>query len=888
MNRRRWFLRRHRDESMNEELRFHIERQTAANIAAGMTPEEARRQAVLHFGGVEAVKENCREQRRGFWLESLWADLRFGFRMLCKNPGFSVIAVLTLALAIGASTAVFSVVNAVLLKPPPYPHSERIVFPWRTVPPGFNLGYDQIPWGRFEFLFFSHELNTFQAMGAFLADSFNLTGSGEPARIDGLRASAGFFPSLGVSPSIGRTFTPEEDQLGHNQEVVLSHKLWRERFAADPGVLGRVLELNGEPYAVIGVMPEGFAFPRAAEMPGGFTFAKEVELWVPLALVPGPVLPAESSELAVVGRMRPGVTREQCQAEMDLLGKRLELQFPNSSGWFNARLTPMSRQVAGDTGRPLLLLLGAVGVVLLIACSNVASLFLARSLRRRREFTLRAALGAAQGRLVRQLLTESVLLASVGGLVGLLFANAGIYFVKIFGPANIPRLHEVSLDLRVLAFTLAVTLLTGIFFGLAPAIGAVRASLMEALKEGGQRSGEGPSGSRIRSAFLVTQVALALVLVIATGLLTQSLFRLLKVDPGFRAEHALTFELSLPASKYPDVDRIVALYHSALQRLQALPGVQSAGIVEIVPMSGATESTALRIPGRPAAADEKPPYSNYTIASPGYFAAVGTPLLRGRDFLETDTSTSEPVTIINSSMAKKYWPNDDPLGKQVGPKSLKLPAATIVGIVADTKRLSLREQPSPEMYVLYTQKVWPSMLTMDVVLRANVDPASLTSSAREAIRLLDAGVPLAKVQTLTAVVDDSMTQQRFSVLLLGCFGVLALLLASIGMYGVISYSVMQRTQEIGIRMMLGAQRRSVFQMVLGQGARLGGLGIVIGLVAALGVTRLLAGFLYGVRPTDPSTFAGVALLLLAVALLACYIPARRAMRVDPMVAIRYE
>jgi putative ABC transport system permease protein len=888
MNRRRWFLRRHRDENMNEELRFHIERQTAANIAAGMTPHEARRQSMLQFGGVEAVKENCREQRRGFWLESLWVDLRFGFRMLCKNPGFSVIAVLTLSLAIGASTAVFSVVNAVLLKPPPYPHSERIVFPWRTVPPGFNLGYDQIPWGRFEFLFFSHELNTFQAMGAFLADSFNLTGSGEPARIDGLRASAGFFPSLGVSPSLGRTFTPEEDQLGHNQEVVLSHKLWRERFAADPDVLGRVLELNGEPYTVIGVMPEGFAFPRAAEMPGGFTFAKEVELWVPLALVPGPVLPAESSELAVVGRMRPGVTREQSQAEMDLLGKRLERQFPNSSGWFNARLTPMSRQVAGDTGRPLLLLLGAVGVVLLIACSNVASLFLARSLKRRREFTLRAALGAAQGRLVRQLLTESVLLASVGGLVGLLFANAGIYFVKVFGPANIPRLHEVSLDLRVLAFTLTVTLLTGVFFGLAPAIGAVRASLMEALKEGGQRSGEGPSGSKIRSAFLVTQVALALVLVVATGLLTQTLFRLLKVDPGFRAEHVLTFELSLPASKYPDVDRIVALYHGALQRLRALPGVESAGIVEIVPMSGATESTALRIPGRPAAADEKPPYSNYTIASPGYFAAVGTPLLRGRDFLETDTSTSEPVTIINSSMAKKYWPNDDPLGKQVGPKSLKFPAATIVGIVADTKRLSLREQPSPEMYVLYTQKVWPSLLAMDVVLRANVDPASLTSSASEAIRSLDAGVPLAKVQTLTAVVDDSMTQQRFSVLLLGCFGALALLLASIGMYGVISYSVAQRTQEIGIRMVLGAQRRSVFQMVLGQGARLGGLGIMIGLVGALGVTRLLAGFLYGVRPTDPVTFAGVSLLLLAVALLACYIPARRAMRVDPMVAIRYE
>jgi len=888
MKLRRWFSRKNWEGDMSEELRDHIERQTVANIAAGMAPGEARRHAKAQFGAVEGVKEDCREQRRSFLLESFWADVRFGFRMLSKKPGSSAMAILTLALAIGASTAVFSVVNAVLLKPLPYPPSERIVFPWRTVPPGFNLGYDEIPWGRFEFLFYAHESSTFQSMGAFLADSFNLTGTGEPARIDGLRASAGFFPSLGVPPSLGRTFTPEEDHLGRNQEVVLSHKLWRERFAADPGVLGRVLELNGQPYTVIGVMPEGFAFPRAAEMPGGFTFAKEVELWVPLALVPGPVIPAESSELAVVGRMQPGITREQCQAEMNLLGKRLEQQFPNSSGWFHARITPMSRQVAGDTGRPLLLLLGAVGVVLLIACSNVASLLLARSLRRRREFTLRAALGAAQGRLVRQLLTESVLLASVGGLVGLLLANAGIYFVKIFGPPDIPRLHEVGLDLRVLAFTVSVSLLTGILFGLAPAFGPVRGSLVESLKEGGQRTGEGPAGSQTRGAFLVTQVALALVLVVATGLVTQTLFRLLKVDPGFRAEHVLTFELSLPASKYPDVDHIVALYHGALQRLQVLPGVESAGIVEIVPMSGATESTALRIPGRPAAADEKPPYSNYTIASPGYFAAVGTPLLRGRDFLETDTSTSEPVTIINSSMAKKYWPNEDPLGKQVGPKSLKYPAATIVGIVADTKRLSLREQPPPEMYVLYTQKVWPSMLTMDVVLRTNVDPASLASSAREAIRSLDAGLPLAKVQTLRSVVDDSMTQQRFSALLLGSFGVLALLLASIGMYGVISYSVAQRTQEIGIRMVLGAQRRSVFQMILGQGARLGGLGIAIGLVAALAVTRLLAGFLYGVRATDPLTFAGVSLLLLAVTLLACYIPARRAMRVEPMNAIRYE
>jgi predicted permease len=885
---RRWFSRKKWEREMNDELRFHIEKQTAANVAAGMPLEEARRKATLQFGAVEGVKENCHEERRGHWFETLWADLRYGLRTLRKNPGFSAVAILTLALGIGASTAVFSVVNAILLKPLPYPHAERIVFPWRTAPPGMNLGYNELPWGRIDFLFYSHESKTLQSMGAFLGDSFNLTGSGEPARLDGVRASAGFFPALGMQPALGRTFSPEEDQPGHNHEVVLSHRMWRERFASDPAILGRVLELNGDAYTVIGVMPEGFAFPRAAEMPGAFTFAREPELWIPLALVPGPLIPAESSELAVVARIQPGATIEQAQAEMDLVGKRMESQYPGSAGWFNTHVVPMARQVTGDTRRPLLLLLGAVGVVLLIACSNVASLLLTRSLGRRREFTLRAALGASGGRLVRQLFTESLLLALGGGMVGILLAEAGVYFVRALGPGSIPRLHEVSLDLRVLAFTLAVTLATGILFGLAPVIGSFRQDLIGSLKEGGQRSGGSPAGSRVRGAFLVTQIALALVLVIAAGLLTQTFFRLLNADPGFRAEHVLTFELSLPSSKYPDVEHIVALYHDALQRLQSLPGVQSAGIVEVVPISGATESTALRIPGRATDGRQQNPYSNYTIASPGYFAAVGTPILRGRDFLETDTSTSEPVTIINSAMAKKYWPNEDPIGKQVGPKSLKFPAATIIGIVADVKRLSLREEPPPEMYVLYTQKVWPSMLTMSVVLRANADPASMTASAREAIRSLDGGLPLAKIATLTAVVDDSMTQQRFSVLLLACFGGLALVLASIGMYGVISYSVSQRTQEIGIRMVLGAQRRSVFGMVLRQGARLSGLGIAIGLIVALGVTRLMAGFLYGVRATDPLTFAGVSLLLLGVALLACYLPARRATRVDPMVALRYE
>jgi predicted permease len=888
MNLRRWFTRQRWERDMTEELRDHIERQTAANIAAGMAPEEARRHAKAHFGAVDGVKENCREERRGHWFEALWADVRFGFRMLRKNPAFTIVAVLTLALGIGASTAVFSVVNAILLKPLPYPNPERILIPWRLPPAGVNLGFPELPWGRVETEFLFQESKTFQSLGAFKSDTFNLTGSDEPVRLDGLRASAGFFPAMGISPALGRAFTAEEDQPGHNREVILSGSLWRETFGRDPGILGRVIELNGEPYTVIGVMPPGFAFPRSEEMPPIFNLPREIQLWVPLALPPGPLIPAESSELAVIGRVKPGITIDQAQAEMNVLGKRLDSQYPLAKGWFETRVAPLSHQIAGTTRRPLLLILGAVGIVLLIACSNVASLLLARTLGRGREFTLRAALGAGRSRLVRQLLTESVLLASVGGVVGLLFANAGIYFAKIFGPSNIPRLREVGLDVWVFSFTLAITFITGVLFGLAPAIGASRQNLVEALKEGGQRIGGGTSGSRLRKGLLVSEVALALVLVVAAGLLTQTFFRLLAMDPGFSPARVLTFELSLPALKYTDQQHIAALYQSVLQRLRALPGANSVGIVETLPLGGATESTGLRFSDSPNAARKENPFANYTIISPGFFDAAGTPILRGRDFQETDAANSQPVAIINSAMAKKFWPGEDPIGKQVAPGSRLYPIETIVGVVADVKHLSLREEPPPEMYVPYTQKVWPSLLTMDVVLRTSVDPTAMTSSAREAVHSVDSDLPVAKVATLATLVDDSMTQQRFSVLLLGSFGAIALLLASIGMYGVISYSVVQRTQEIGIRMALGAERRNVLGMVLGQGARLSGLGIAIGIVAALAVTRLMDGFLYGVRATDPLTFVGVSLLLLAVALLACYIPARRAMRVDPMIALRYE
>ncbi len=887
----RSLFRRNRVESeLSDELHAHVECETEKHMKLGLSREAAQRRARLLFGGFEKVNEECREARGVYLLDTLMQDLRYAARTLRRKPGITIVIVLTLALGIGASTAVFSIINTVLLKPLPYPASGQIVFPWRLAPRGMQLGYDEIPWGRSEFLVLSKESKAFQFLGAFKSDSFNLTGAGEPVRINGLRASAGFFPALGVQPALGRPFSSEEDTTGHEHVVMLSDSLWREQFGGDPAIVGRTVELNASAYTIIGVMPASFSFPHAEEMPDGFTFERDVKLWVPLALPTGPPIPSESSELAIVARMADGVSISQAQAEMNLMTKRLENFYgaKQAMGWFDSRVTPLAKQATGDTRRPLLLIFSAVGIVLLIACSNIASLVLARSLARNREFTLRAALGAGRIRIARQLLTESLLPSVIGGAVGVAFANAAIHFVKAFGPANLPRLQEVTIDFRVLAFATACSILTGILFGLAPAIGMSQINLAESLNEGGQKlSGDGVS-SRVRKTLLVCEVALAFVLVIVAGLVAQSFFHLLSVDAGFRADQVLTFELSLPELKYPDQQHIAALYQRVLRSLQSQPGIESAAIVETLPIGGATESTGIRIP------DWTPPqsgirrYANYTIASPGFFATVGAPILRGREFTESDTATSMPVIVINEAMAKKFWPGQDTIGKQVGPGSPLYPLGTIVGVVANVKHLSLREDPGPEMYVPYTQKVWPSLLTMDVVLRSHLDGASVVTSARNAIHAVDADLPITNVRPLASLVDDSVARPRFSMLLLTAFGVFALVLACIGIYGVISYSVAQRTREIGVRVALGATRLNIFGMILGQGARLAGLGIAIGVAVALGVTRMMSSFLYDVRPADPATFVVVCVILLSVAALACYLPARQATRVDPLIALRHD
>ncbi|MFL6387941.1 MAG: ABC transporter permease [Terriglobales bacterium] len=819
-------------------------------------------------------------------MENLWQDLKHGAYIYAKSPLFTAVAIITIMVGIGASTAVFSVVDTILLKPLPYTNPDSIVLPLRQVPHGLNLGYSEIHWGRIEFQFFLEHAKAFRELGAIKADTFNITGAGDPVRVPGLRVSSGFFPVLGISPALGRIFVGSEDQPGHEHEVILSHQLWRQRFNSDKSILGHSVDLNGDAYTVIGVMPSGFVFPRAEEMPRSFNFPREIQLWVPLALPPGAVR-GEPAELAIVGQLKSGNTLNQAQSELNLLGKDLERQYPQAKGWFESRVIPLSFQVAGDVRRPLLLILGSVGIVLLIACSNVSNLLLARSLGRRREFTLRVALGASRSRLITQLLAESLLFSFVAGILGFIFAAASLQLLKVLGPPNIPRLREIGIDFPMFLFAFGVTLITSVLFGLTPATEATRNDLIKSLRESGQKVLRDTSSQAIRKTLLVTQVAFALVLVIAAGLLTQTFLHLLHSNPGFSTQNVATFELTLPSSKYASQEQMVSVYRNILERLKVLPGLESAAIVGTVPMKGSPDKTLLRIPGLTISDPHERPIANYSVISPGYFSALGTPILQGRDFLESDVDNSLPVAIINSAMAKKFWPGVNPIGKQIGTPTIK-DLAMIVGIVADVKHLSVIENAKPEMYVPFTQKVWTSMLTMSVVARSRKDITSIMGSVETAVHSVDPDLPLSNISTMESVLGDSLVQQRLAAFLLIAFAAISLLLAAIGVYGVISYSVAQQTQEIGVRIALGARHRNVFSMVLGQGVRLASLGIIIGLVASLGVVRLMGGFLYGVPSFHLPTFACVALMFMAVAMLSSYIPARRATRVAPTVALRCE
>jgi putative ABC transport system permease protein len=807
-------------------------------------------------------------------MNTLLQDLRYGARMLFRQPAFTLIAVLMLGLGIGANTAIFSVINSALLRPLPYPQAERIVHLWETNRSQNVLTSTVSP---LCFADWREQSKSFESISAYRYARLALTGGGEPERIIGIAASAGFFEALGVTPLLGRGFTAEEDKPGNNRVVVLSHDLWQRRFAGDKNLLGQTIMLDSQQHTVIGVMPPKFRYPDSAE------------LWMPLALDLSR-FSRGSHFLFAIGRLKPGVTPAAAQAELDVIAGNLEKQYPNNNKGVGINLVPLHDQVVGkDLRLRLWVLLAAVGLVLLIACVNVANLQLARAVARHRETAIRSALGAGQGRLVRQFLTESLLLAVLGGLAGLLLSKWGVDWLAVVARKQFPQLPEIGLDNRVLGFTLLVSLLTGVIFGLAPALQAVRVNVQTALKE----SGPSATGQRqgLRSLLVVSEVALAVVLLVGAGLLINSFFRLQRVNPGFNPENLLTLNIALPNAKYGTPHQQVAFFQQTLQRIAALPGVQAAGAVNDLPFSGSRSRSSFSIDGRTQQPNESWD-ADARLISPDYFRAMGMQLSAGRAFTGRDEKDGPGVVIINQTMARRFWPNADPLGKRLtigmGQEQQlygKAPSREIVGIVGDLKHQDLTGANEPEMYVPYQQASSP---VMSLVVRGRGDSSKLTNAIRGAVREVDREQPISSVLLMEERLARAVATERLNTFLLALFAAVALLLAASGIYGVMAYTVTQSTRELGIRMALGAQQQDVLKLVLGQGLLLTAIGLAVGVAASFALTHLMRGLLFGITPTDPLVFSSAPLLLTLVALLACYVPARRATKVDPIIALRYE
>jgi putative ABC transport system permease protein len=818
-------------------------------------------------------------------METLFQDLRYAFRILLKRPGFTAVAVLALALGIGANSAIFSVVNGVVLRPLPYKDPDRLMMVWSRRPLLQALaGSQEFPVSAADFTDWRDQNQVFEQIAAFHSQPFNITGAGEPEFLGGVRSSANLVSLLGVEAKLGRTFLAEEDQPGAGHVVIISHGLWERRFGSDPNIIGQKLTLNDEPYTVVGVMPRGFQFPRKGEMPAGYQFPRQADLYTPLAWTPNQISNRGRNFLAVIARLKPGVTIAQASADMDGIAERLKEQYPQFNRNKEVFIVPLHQQVVGKVRTALLVLLGAVGFVLLIACANVANLLLARAASRQKEIAIRTALGASRSRVIRQLLTESVLLALTGGTLGLLLSMWGVDLLMAISPANLPRVDTISVDVRVFAFTLAVSLLTGIIFGLVPAIQASKPDVNEALKEGGRASSVGHN--RFRSVLVVSEVALSLVLLIGAGLMIRSFVHLLNSSPGLKPENVLTLDVGLPRTKYTGPQQ-AAFFQQVIERLKSLPGVQSAGAVYPLPLSGAEEGMGFGIEGRAALAPGEVYNAGPRWVSPDYFNVMGIPLLRGRELTERDGSDSPRVVVINEAMAARYFPDEEPIGKRVAFDQVNNAPnwREIVGVVGDVKHSALDSDPKPEMYFPFTQ--FPSFF-MTLVVRTSGDPLNLVAAARSEVLAVKNDQPISNVHTMEELLSNSVAQRRFNMLLLSIFAGVALLLAAVGIYGVMSYSVAQRTHELGVRMALGAQTSHVLALVVKQGMTLALAGVGIGLAAAFALTRILASLLYGVSATDPLTFSVIALMLASVALLACYLPARRATKVDPMVALRYE
>ncbi len=866
---RGWFSLRGVDEEFEQELTEHLAMLTAENIRRGMTPEQARRAARLRLGGSTQLREINRELRGLPFFETFFQDIQYAIRTLRKNPGFTVVCVLTLALGIGANTAIFSVVSAVLLRPLPYPNHERLIRIEEQHPQWTNANSTYAG-----FLDVQHRTKMVENISAYRPWVFNLTGDGQPEQVEGALVSGDFFAALGSKPFLGSMIRPEDDRPGGDNHVaVLSYALWAARFGSDRKVIGKIVRVNAEDYLVIGVMPRGFDFPERSG------------IWCPL--VPGGGLSSNRSAhlLTVIGDLRPEASLESAQGEISAVGEGIEKENPGADPDMTLHPVSLKKSLVKPVQPALLVLVFAVSLLLLIACANLANLLLARAAARQKEFAIRTALGAGRLRLARQLLTESIIVALLGAAMGLGVAWRSLGFILAFGGTDIPRLDETTLDWRVLTFAVTVSLLTGLLFGLAPATSGTRIDLNTSLKEGASQS-SGAHRHRSSTTLVVAQFALAVVLLAGAGLLGNSFLRVLRVNPGFNADHVITLHLFLSPVEYPEGDpKSAVVLREMLERVRAIPGVRSAGLVSALPITGGPDTDFL-IEGGPIPPVNSEPSADIRVADEHYLQTMGIPLIAGRDFTADDRARSARVMMINETMARQFWPQDNPLGKRVTMKDWGPPlTGEIVGIAGDVKTNGLDVAVGPMIYWPYFQ--FPQDFNT-VVVRSNRDPLQLIPALKSAIWSVDKNQPISKIEMMDQILSESVAQRRLYLLLLGVFSAAALLLATLGIYGMVSYSVSQRAHEMGIRMVVGAERWDVLRLVLGEGGKIAFLGIGIGIGAALGLTRLMSSLLFGVSAGDPETFACVALLLTFISMAACYIPARRATRVDPMVALRHE
>jgi predicted permease len=878
---RAFFHREAVDVELDEELRFHLDREAEKYRQTGASEEDALRRARMVLGGPEQVRQQCREARGTKLLDDLIQDLRYGVRMLKRSPRTTVTIVLSLAIGIGANTAIFSVTSTLLLKPLPYANADRLAILWLRSP-GIGIPQDWPSPGQY------HDIKTqnhvFDDTAIAIGEDYILTGLSKAMKVDGIAASSSLLPMLGVKPLLGRVFLPEEDRPGRPETVVLTYALWKQEFGSDPSVIGRSMTLDGESRTVVGVLPRDFRLNHEVVPTVGGIDKPELFLPLPKEAMDGQNYGSENYN--ILARLKPGVTARQAQSDIDITAARLREEKHRDPS-FTISVVPLLEQVVGNVRTAVLIMFGAVSLVLLIACTNVANLLLSRATVRRKEIAMRTALGAGRKRVVMQLLTESVLLGLLGGAAGLAIAAGCLFAVRQMHPGNIPRLDELGMDFRALVFTIAISVLTGIVFGLAPAFRASRIDLNTALKAGGRGTlsgGLNVKRDKLRGVLVITELAVSLTLLTGAGLLVRSFVRLLSVPPGFNPGHVISMRIAAYGPKYDQGSQRVLFYQNLAQRLLSLPGVTGQGAVSVLPLTSSVSWGGMQIEGFVPPSNQPELQVDARLATPDYFTTMQIPLIRGRPFSAGDTDKSPQVVLVDQKMADRFWPQGDAVGKRIRQND-KSPWLTIAGVVGIVKQYGLDTDTRMVVYYAHSQHPGGSMF---LVARTTGDPASVADAIVQRVRAIDPDVPVYDIATMQQRVHESVARQRFAMTMLGAFAFFAMILAAVGVYGVMSFLVTQGTPDIAIRMALGAQRKSILSLVFRQGMALAAIGVVTGLIGAYSLTQLMGGLLFGVSARDPLTFEGVTVLLTMVALSACYFPARRAMRVDPMVALREE